>query len=319
MAVRLGALVLAVAMVVGALVFRSHRDKASRTLRLTCVEELADACNRLSRAKVTIEAAGTTADRLTALDTGEDAGLDGWLTIGPWQEMVDDARQSAGKAPVFTGKPAVLASAPLAAVVETQRSAVLLKHCGTPPKWLCIADAMTKSWQDLGGTASFGSVKGNLPDPVKSSDGVAVLGAMSDELFEGGSFDRDDDRLRGLIASLKRVQHMSGIDAMGTVYTAPAVVDLATGNGADAVSVSGRAANQKSAGVFYPESVRVKFVGVEFGQLGDTAEARDLAQFMRSNTGVAAVTQFGWSASPPGVGSTTDPGVLAALRALWQE
>jgi len=60
---RLAAVVLAVAMVVGALLFRSHMDKSARTLRLTCVEELADACGRLTRAKVTIEPAGTTAER----------------------------------------------------------------------------------------------------------------------------------------------------------------------------------------------------------------------------------------------------------------
>jgi hypothetical protein len=311
-------LVLAVGMVVGALAARSHMDKSARTLRLTCVEELADVCGRLSRAQVTVEPAGTTADRLTELAAGEDPGLDGWLTVGPWPAMVDAARTAALHDPLFGNHQPAVAWSPLAVLVESQRATILQKSCGSPPPWLCVASAMSKRWQDLGGPAAapFGAVKGNLPDPAKSADGVMVLGAMSDELFKDGGFSTDDDRLGQLIAGLKKVQHQPATDAMSTVLTAPAVIDLATGTEADALTVLQGAANKNAASVLYPAAVNV---GVEFGQAGDSAEARDLAALVRGSTGTGALTTAGWKAGPPAAGSTTDPGELAALRAAWLE
>src|SRR5438094_1586566 len=305
-------------MVVGALLFRSHMDKSARTLRLTCVEELADACGRLTRAKVTIEPAGTTADRLAALSPGADAGLDGWLTVGPWPAMVDAVRASAQRDPLFARKSPALAWSPLAILVETQRAAFLQKGCGSPPPWLCVASAMGKRWQDLGGPAAvqYGAVKGNLPDPGTTSDGVLVLGAMSDELFKDSSFSTDDDRLRALIAGLKKVQHQPAADAMSTVLTAASVIDLATGTDADAQSVLRGAANKNAAIVLYPAAVNV---GVEFGQAGDTAEARDLGALVRGSAGADALTATNWKPGPPAAGTTTDADELAALRGAWLE
>src|SRR5436309_11901831 len=115
MAARLGALVLAVAMVVGAVVARRHIDRAAVVVRLTCATELADVCGRLpGRVKVTIAPAGTTADRLTALAPGADPGLDGWLTPGPWPQLVDAARVAASREPVFGSAVGPLARSPLA-------------------------------------------------------------------------------------------------------------------------------------------------------------------------------------------------------------
>src|SRR5581483_2548175 len=101
---RIVAFAVAIAMVVGSLVLRSHFDRSNRALRLTCSTELADACQRLGHGtRVTVEAAGVTADRLSALPDGEDPGLDGWLVAGPWPGAVDAARQSAGRQPLFGG------------------------------------------------------------------------------------------------------------------------------------------------------------------------------------------------------------------------
>src|SRR3954471_5197216 len=307
---------LAVGMVVGSLVLRSRMDKSSRTLRLTCVEELADACQQLDRATVTVESAGTTADRLTALGPGEDPGFDGWLTVGPWPEMVDIARQNAAQEPLFTRKDAV-AWSPLAVLVETQRAAALKTHC-PPPAWVCIATAAGRPWSGFGLPATFGQVKENLPDPVLSSDGVAVLGAISDDLFKDAEFDVHDDRLRGLLAGLKKSAQTKApaTVAMGEVLTAPAITDVADGSEADALSILRGAANQNGATVLYPAAVKV---GVVFGQIGDSAEARDLAELVRGSAGTGSLTAANWKSGAPATGTTTDPGELAALRAAWRE
>src|SRR5689334_20638090 len=104
MPARVGALVLAVAMVVGSLLVRSRIDRSRTTARLTCATELEAACRAIGHGvKVTIEPAGVTADRLAGLDPGADAGLDGWMTPGPWPQAVDADRRVAGKDPIFAG------------------------------------------------------------------------------------------------------------------------------------------------------------------------------------------------------------------------
>ena len=103
---------------------------------------------------------------------------------------------------------------------------------------------------------------------------------------------------------------------MSTVITTPAITDVAAGSEADARSVVAGAANPNAATVLYPASVNV---GVELGSVGGTAAATDLANLVRGGTGASALSAAHWKAGPPAAGTTTDPGVLAALRAAWQE
>src|SRR5204862_2873579 len=102
----------------------------------------------------------------------------------------------------------------------------------------------------------FGQVKENVPDPATSSEGVAVLGAISDEVFKGRDFDISDDQLRTVISTLKRAAqtHAPAADAMSTVITTPAITDVAAGSEADARSVVAGAANPNAATVLYPAS-----------------------------------------------------------------
>src|SRR2546423_782430 len=112
---RIVAFAVAVAMVVGSLALRSHWNKDSRTLRLTCSTELANVCERIGHhVRVTVEPAGTTTDRLTTLPDGEAPGIDGWLVAGPWPANVDSARQAAGRQPLFAGSTTSVANASLA-------------------------------------------------------------------------------------------------------------------------------------------------------------------------------------------------------------
>ena len=90
---RLGALALALALIAGAIFINqaihdddssSGEDTTATKVRVTCATEFAAACKRLD-ATVTIEAPGTTADRLAAEST---PGFDLWITSRPWPESV---------------------------------------------------------------------------------------------------------------------------------------------------------------------------------------------------------------------------------------
>src|SRR4051794_5542157 len=128
MAARLGALILAIAMVVGSLALRSRIDRSRTTVRLTCATELADACRRIGQGvKVTVEPAGQTADRLAAIDPGADPELDGWLTPGRWAQMVDAPRTASGREALFGAQgpqpPLRLAQTRVALAVGARRAA----------------------------------------------------------------------------------------------------------------------------------------------------------------------------------------------------
>src|SRR3954463_10719749 len=147
-------------MVVGAIYVRGRIDEKGVSTRLTCATELADACNGIGGgAKVTVEPAGTTFDRLTKLEPGADPGLDGWLVPGPWPEMVDAARTARAAPELFGSTGAPLAVTPVWAVLEGQGAAALKAKCKDPADWGCLGNAVASSWKDLGGSETFGRVK----------------------------------------------------------------------------------------------------------------------------------------------------------------
>lgn len=95
------ALVLAVAMIAGALVIRGGRGGdagllgGDDTLSVVCASELEAACRALGDdVEVVVEPAGVTAASLSAADATVDA--DAWLTLAPWPEIVAGNRQRAG-------------------------------------------------------------------------------------------------------------------------------------------------------------------------------------------------------------------------------
>src|SRR5919202_6922334 len=94
---RLLALLAAAAMVAGSVAIRSRldRNEEDRTnpVRVVCASELGRVCDSVGRtgARVTVEAATTTAERL-GTSSGDDPGLDGWLVPAPWPQIVDGRR-----------------------------------------------------------------------------------------------------------------------------------------------------------------------------------------------------------------------------------
>jgi hypothetical protein len=318
MATRILALVGAVAMVVAAIVVRNHLDERAVTAHLTCDTELADVCDAIEKATpgvtVTVEPAGTTADRLVALPPDADPGVDGWLTVGPWAEMVDAERTRNAAPKLFTTTSAPVSS-PLVAVVENQRAATVRKSCGDPPNWACIPSLFPKGWGDSGGNAAFGPVKEDVPDPGVNGDGLSALGAMTTAALKGEPFARDNDAVLQVLRNARGAQLKAGDDAVTTMLLSGgfAQIDVVTTTEATANSVLATAANRNSVSLLYPAPVTSAVV--QFGEGSSGKAAAKLAAAV-SSTGRQKLEAAGWK---PGAGATTtDAGTLAALRSMWK-
>ncbi|HEX6310485.1 MAG TPA: hypothetical protein VF152_02535, partial [Acidimicrobiia bacterium] len=175
---RVGALVVAVGLVVAALIIRARIDDESRSdgsARLLCAAELADACRRLDEAvgglDVTVEAVRTTFDRLVALPNEEvdRPGFDGWLVLEPWPAMVDVARAQGQLRPLFDTDATQLARSPLVIMVRNVRARALEDGpCNGTVNWVCLGDVAGATWDEIGGEASWGRVRVGNADPTTS-------------------------------------------------------------------------------------------------------------------------------------------------------
>src|SRR4051794_40885547 len=232
MLARVGALVLAVAMVVGSLVVRSRIDRSRTTARLTCATELAAACQAIGHGiKVTVEPAGVTADRLVVLDPGADPGLDGWLTPGPWPQIVDQQRAAANQPPLFVvSRP--LASTRLAVVASPKRAA----ECPAPQQWDCFEGLMAASPD-----------KADIPDPAREATGPLVLSAVAPGSIE-------DAAVQQRLPALQRVRTLAGDDAVSNVLTTKgADLNLVAALDAVLAPVIDQAADRTAVTKLYPQ------------------------------------------------------------------
>jgi hypothetical protein len=107
-----------------------------KPLVVACVTELEDVCKAIDGqdgVKVRVEAAGTTADELSADKPKSD--VDAWITLDPWPAMVDVEREPSPK--LFNTAPARIASSPLALLLGR----TLPGACTRTPTWPCLGDA----------------------------------------------------------------------------------------------------------------------------------------------------------------------------------
>lgn len=333
---RIAAAVVALAMVAGSLALRNNMDSSDGTgrapLRLVCVTELRSACDQLERDShtditLTVEAAGATADRLTALPDGSSPGLDGWLAIGNWPGIVDAERQAAGKRPFFPGSggspgPRTLVATRVALVIWKDRSAAVAAKCGKTLH--CLADiAAGTTWAAAAGPAAWGRVKVALPDPGSSALGLAALAATARSSFAGQPFGRtelqqDADfqrRAAGLAQSASSTDAtLETMLAIGPAIADAALVLEATLKGPDVRGVPRLA----DADILFLDPVTTATViyGVGPGKPG--------RRLQQSAAGAAtdALVGLGWSrevSTVPANQQLPDGGVLAALRQTWRD
>jgi hypothetical protein len=149
------------------------RDGAS--LRVACIDELADVCAQLGGV-VTVEGAGDTANRLIGARSAADAAVDAWITVAPWAQIVRDRRVTAGDETLLDADIGPVARSPLVLVARRDRADVLADVCGGEVTWTCVGDRAGTEWSDFGGDALWGRVRPAHADPETSADGLLALG-----------------------------------------------------------------------------------------------------------------------------------------------
>jgi hypothetical protein len=318
---RLLALVLAVGMVVGALVLRNRWDDdgtgggGGGALKLVCTPELEEVCNRIADrtdVEVTIEDAGVTAARLVEKGAAE---LDGWMTPGPWPQVVDEARRAAGRPALFRSVPKVLARTRVGLVVWNDRAAALRGRCQGEVAWRCLGEVAGQPWAGVGGRAEWGSVKPAIADPVRSAAGLAALGAAAKGFFAPAPFAlidlQENDGFRGWLAAL--VNANRSVDLSTVLAQGPSAADAIAAVEALDAPVIGASAHASQVRLIYPAPVTT--VEVVLGGLGARADqAGNLASQAQ-----AALVAAGWSRGPVPGSPLPIPGLLEALRQAWEE
>jgi len=189
---RIGAVVIAVGLVLGAVVIRDRIEgddagpaPSTRGVRLVCATQLAEVCAglRSDDLEVVVEPAGRTADALAEVAEGDDPGLDLWLVDAAWPAVVEDNRRYADLGgEVLGGTSEVLARSPVVLMVSPGLVPVLEQRCGEVD-WTCVGDTATR--QQAVGIAS--PDRGGLP--VLAS---AVAGRLGTTDYAVGDFEDPD-------------------------------------------------------------------------------------------------------------------------------
>ncbi len=308
---RVLALVAAAAMVAGSIAIRSRldRNEEERTnpVRVVCAAELGPVCDALRRtgAHVTIEGAGTTADRLGRASE-EEPGVDGWLVPAPWPQIVDGRRRQASLLPLFADVGAPIARSPLVLVVEKALADRIGPRCAGPVGWKCLGE-------------QAGTARPRHPEP-STAFGALILGQATAAWFGRvdnlSTFDLDDPGFAKWFQALERAAPPTASggspleEMLGTTFATYNAVGTIE---AEAVPVVGTSALRERVTVLYPEPMATADV-VLAGAAGR----------LRTNDSVRkAFRDAGWrvdGAGPPGApalpptNGLPSPGFLDALR-----
>ena len=307
---RLGALVVAVALVGGAAWLNRtiHDDDTSGSdtpstnrLRVVCASELAAACKQLGASlgnvvKVRTEPAGTTSAALVA---DPNPGFDLWLTSEPWPELTSVRAAAASAPPPRVGDPSTtLAAADLSVVARSAQIAGLRDRCNGAVTGACVlrdgASLGIAPTTETGALLWFAATLTGWPDLVDAGT---------------GDIDANDEFVSGFLATKSRAE--TDPSPITTILTRPkfdAAVDLNAqrqlrdaANGAQFASVS-----------FEPPVV-ARAIAVPAA----TATGRGAVKRIGRSKIVAAITSTGWSANSPAGASLPDAAVLDYLATRW--
>jgi hypothetical protein len=311
---RLIAFVIAVGMVAAAIVIRGrinqHNANTAHPLRLVCSNELLAACEALPGSiQITYEAAAQTANSLASTTP---PAIDGWLTAGPWPEIVRERLQRSGRAPLLT-QSAPLARSQVIVVAFPDRAAVINRNCpGVALK--CVGGLAGKGdWTKIpGGDARWGLVKVSLTPPDVEALGLVTLGAATASFFGNAnlsSTDLEDPTFGGW---LKGLAGSSRGDQLGQmVAVGPSIADFALTLEAIGKPLVAAAANKPA--LLYPSTVTS--ADVVLGTFSTSRSGR-LADLVRASN---ALTSTGWHAASSVPSGLPPAGFLDALRIAWGE
>jgi hypothetical protein len=338
------ALVVAVAMVAGALYFRGYFDdgegpgeifQPDDPLHLICAYEFASVCRNLAGDDVTVEVAeaGQTAAELSGPERPQ---ADAWLTLQPWPQIVAEARTRESLDP-FTPKPTVLGRSPLVMAAWDDRAAVMGRRCGGTVTWRCVGHNAGNAWAAVGGERAWGPVEPGFGDPNVNATGLLVLGQATTDFLGTTAFSKAHLEQPAFQTWLNELGH--GVPTFGAAENTPLQQMLLRGRSsfdfvgtteAEAGPALVKAASGRSAGLslLYPKPMVVAEAVV--APLNINAEDRVVELF--EEQGAIALAEGGWRVEgqdhAPGVPSTPPlpaesnipkAGSLEALRIGWGE
>ena len=320
---RVLALVAAAAMVTGSIVIRDRLDRGeedrTNPLRIVCAAELGTVCDglRQSAAQVTVEPAGTTADRLSR-SNDEDPGLDGWVALAPWPQIVDGRRQVRALPALFGTVSTRLARSPLVLVVRKTLVDGLGPGCGGTVGWKCLGDA-------AGATPP--RAKPAHPDPAADAVGALLVGQATAAYFgrveDLSTVDLDDPGFARWFRGLERATPplLSGGSLLGEMLgTNFAAYDAVGTTEAEANTVLAASAVRDRVVLSYPVPMATADV-VLAATAGDNTGR--LRQVGTGEATLRALTEAGWQVEgrsggggprPPAGNGLPSPGFLDALR-----
>lgn len=340
---RLLAVLVAAALVVGAVVVRGRIDATSASgprgtaapdiISVACAEDLRVVCDELD-VDPSFEVVPAPVEQTVAAIASEPVpSFDVWLTFSPWPELAGQRRDAAQRATVTGEASPVLASSPVVVVARQDRLRVLASWCGGSLTWECIGEAAGSQWRELGGESAWGTVKVGHASPETSATGLLTLAqAAAGYLGTAGFGSRalEDPSFFAWFADLVGAVRPAGPSGpLQQMITQPGSYDLVGALGVDADEAL---TFPQAAGLIAVDpgpAMAAQVVAVGIGDAGPAATAA-LEERARQHLQAA-----GWRAdttappaSPDDTGTTAvgvrpagvpSAGALEALRRLWLE
>jgi len=327
---RIGAVLVAVALIAGAFFLRRNvleDDEVSSAPatdsispqssgELVCITELAEVCRALAattNVDVVVEDALVTLDRLAALD--DDAAAPSWLTVAPFPTMLDELRTSSGRDPLaLQGE--VLAATQLGIAAPTGgRFDQLATACPDTPIWRCLGEQAGTPWAGLGGEASWSAVRPSVGAADRSavalaSFAAAVAGYFGTPEFSRATWDLDPDFIswvRRLVRTVP-IDRLSGNTPLLAMAARASALDMAATTAAELAAFDPAATRFEGnypAPAMWLEAVLAAPADVEQAALVDDA--------------TTALTEAGWVPPAEVTGQVPSATTMLALRTLWQE
>jgi hypothetical protein len=327
---RVLAVVGAVAMVAGALFVRGRLDdrkvEQGQVFRLVCSVDLGRVCADLrddnsGRIEVTVEAAGTTADRLRAVDG--DPGLDGWLVADPWPAIVDGARQAASRSPLFAAGREPIVRSPLVIVAWKDRADALTPTCpDSRLGWKCLGEAADRPWKDRNGREDWGQVKPGHATAASDGIGLLVLGQATVEWFgtaDLSTIDLDNDGFQTWFSGLERPMPPSAGSPLGRMLAIGRAAYDAVGTTEADAGLAERAAVRNALVTLYPAAMATADVVLAVAPGDRGSRLRDIV----SDPARDILLESGWKepgdARFPAGNGLPPAGLLDALRSRARE